>query len=240
MTHVNLALAFAAGVLGFVSPCILPLIPGYISFVSGLSLQEIREGGAGSRARVMAASVLFVLGFALIFTMLGASASLVGAFILDNRQLLSRIGGAVVILIGLSVLGIIKIPVLYRERRFHITRRWGLLGALPAGMAFGFAWTPCVGPVLTAVLTLAAAEGMAARGAALLLAYAMGLGVPFLATALLLTSAIDALGWLKKYGPVVTTASGVFLLVMGIAMVTDMLYQLNIYLIKLFPFTPAI
>ncbi|MGH2670109.1 MAG: cytochrome c biogenesis CcdA family protein [bacterium] len=242
MIEVNLILAFAAGVLGFLSPCVVPLIPGYLSFVSGLSLAEMSvEERRRHVGRVLLATTLFVLGFAAIFTAMGASASLLGDVVLGNRQLLSRIGGVVVILLGLAVLGIIKVPGLYRERRFQIGRRpLGLIGAFPVGMAFGFAWTPCVGPVLTAVLTLAAASQTAGTGAALLFAYSMGLGLPFLVTAVLMTAAFDTMGWLRRNARLITTASGVFLLVMGAAMVTDALFALNTWLIRLVPIRPVI
>jgi len=242
MIEVNLILAFAAGVLGFLSPCVVPLIPGYLSFVSGLSLGEMsKEERRRHQGRVLLATTLFVLGFAAIFTGMGASASALGAIVLGNRQWLSRIGGVVVILLGLAVLGIIKVPGLYRERRFEIGRRpLGLIGAFPVGMAFGFAWTPCVGPVLTAVLTLAAASQTAGTGALLLFAYSMGLGLPFLITAVLMTAAFDAMGWLRRNARIVTTASGVFLLVMGAAMVTDALFTLNTWLIRLVPIRPVI
>lgn len=240
MANVNLAIAFAAGILGFLSPCVVPLIPGYISFVSGVSLTDM--GVAERRryvGRVLAATALFVLGFALIFTSLGASASLLGSFVLQNRRLLSRIGGAVIIALGLAVL--LKLPALVRERRFSLTRRpMGLAGAVPIGMAFGFAWTPCVGPVLTAVLTLAATEQDARRGAMLLFAYSLGLGLPFILSAGLLVLAFDSLKWLRRYSRPITAASGVFLLVMGVAMVTDVLFALNTWILRLFPFRPAL
>src|SRR5579884_2733915 len=177
--HVNLLIAGAAGLLGFFSPCVLPLIPGYISFVSGVSLAEL-QGGHGRRhlGRVVAATVAFVFGFSVVFTALGASASLVGAFVLRNREILSRIGGILVLLLGLSVLGVIRLPGLSRERRVPLTRRpAGFLGAFLVGMAFAFAWTPCIGPVLAAILTLAATTQRAGDGAALLFAYSLGLGV---------------------------------------------------------------
>ncbi len=242
MSEVNLILAFAAGLLGFLSPCVVPLIPGYLSFVSGISLGEMSpEERRQHLGRVLLATSLFVLGFSMIFTGMGASASLLGDLVLSNRQLLSRIGGAVVIVLGLAVLGIIKVPGLYRERRFQMPRRpVGLLGAVPVGMAFGFAWTPCVGPVLTAVLTLAAASKTAASGALLLFTYSLGLGVPFLVMAVLMTAAFDTMGWLRRNARAVTTISGVFLLVMGTAMVTDMLFTLNTWLIRLVPIRPLI
>jgi cytochrome c-type biogenesis protein len=242
MNDVNLVLAFAAGVLGFLSPCVVPLIPGYLSFVSGLSLAEMTmEERRRHLGRVLAATSLFVLGFGTIFTALGASASALGGVILDNRQVLTRVGGAVVVLIGLSVLGVIKIPGLYRERRFQMQRRpLGLLGAFPVGMAFGIAWTPCVGPVLTAVLTLAAASRTVGSGAVLLFAYSLGLGLPFLVTAALMTAAFDTLGWLRRNARYVTAVSGVFLLVMGAAMMTDLLFTLNTWIFRLVPYRPTI
>jgi cytochrome c-type biogenesis protein len=242
MHQVSLLLAFAAGVLGFLSPCVVPLIPGYLSFVSGLSLAEMSlEERRRHLGRVLAATSLFVLGFATIFTALGASASALGGLVLDNRLLLTRLGGAVVIVIGLAVLGVIKVPGLYRERRLHLQRRpLGLVGAYPVGMAFGFAWTPCVGPVLTAVLTVAATAQTVANGAMLLFAYSLGLGVPFLITAMLMTAAFDALGWLRRNARYVTAASGLFLLAMGTAMVTDLLFAFNTWILRLVPFRPAI
>jgi cytochrome c-type biogenesis protein len=202
-----------------------------------MSLEERRR----HLGRVLLATSLFVLGFAAIFTALGASASLLGGLVLDNRLLLTRVGGTVVILIGLAVLGVIKVPGLYRERRLHLQRRpVGLLGAFPVGMAFGFAWTPCVGPVLASVLTIAATAQTASSGATLLFAYSLGLGLPFLITALLMTAAFDAMGWLRRNARYVTTASGIFLLAMGTAMVTDMLFAFNTWILRLVPFRPAI
>jgi len=242
MNDINMLLAFAAGILGFLSPCVVPLIPGYLSFVSGLSLVEMSiEERRRHLGRVLLVTALFVLGFSTIFTALGASASALGGLILNNRLLLTRIGGAVVIFMGLAVLGIIKVPGLYRERRFQMERRpLGLLGAYPVGMAFGFAWTPCVGPVLTAVLTLAATTRTASAGALLLFVYSLGLGLPFLITAFLMTAAFDTMGWLRRNARSISTVSGIFLLVMGAAMVTDMLFSFNTWILRLVPFRPAI
>jgi cytochrome c-type biogenesis protein len=241
MADISLVLAFAAGVLGFLSPCIAPLIPGYLSFVSGVSLHAVDPAGRRThRARVLGSTFLFVLGFATIFTALGASASLVGGFVLTNRVWLSRAGGIIVILLGLSVLGILPLPGLSRERRLAMVPRPGALGAFPVGMAFGFAWTPCVGPVLAAILTIAAASQGVGDGALLLLLYALGMGVPFLLTAALLTSAIDALGWVRRHGRVIETASGGFLVVMGAALLFDLIFRLNTWMLRLVPFRPAI
>ncbi len=242
MPEVNLLVAVAAGVLGFLSPCIVPLIPGYVSFVSGLSLADLSpEDRRRHRVRVLGSTSVFVLGFASVFTALGASATFLGTFVLSNRMWLGRIGGAIIVLLGLSVLGTLKIPALYRERRFAVARpRGGVLGAFPVGMAFGFAWTPCVGPVLAAILTLAATSARTTEGAILLLGYSVGLGVPFLVTAVLLTGAIDALGWIRRHGSMVETASGAFLVVMGTALMFDLIFRLNSWILRLFPFRPAI
>ncbi len=274
--HLNLVIAFAAGLLGFFSPCIVPLIPGYLSFVSGVSLAELGhapgyptegmplppkgasqssppKGSSLSRptaqnlpkpstaGRILWATLVFVLGFSVIFTALGASASLAGAFVLTNREWLSRIGGAVVILLGLSMLGVVKIPGLYRERRVQITRRpAGLGGTFLVGMAFGFAWTPCVGPVLGAILTLAATTQRAGDGALLLFAYSLGLGIPFLVTALLLTTAFSALRAVSRHAHAIEVASGAFLVVMGTALLFDWVFRLNAWILQAFPVRPAL
>ncbi|HEV8354049.1 MAG TPA: cytochrome c biogenesis protein CcdA [bacterium] len=242
MPQVNFALAFAAGILGFLSPCIVPLVPGYLSFVSGLSLTEMDPSERRRHlSTILGTTAVFVLGFASIFTALGASATVLGSFILTNRELLSRVGGVLIILLGLSVLGVIKIPGFYRERRFQVTRRpGGMLGAFPVGMAFGFAWTPCVGPVLAAILTVAATSQSTLGGAGLLLAYSLGLGVPFLITAILVTTAFDGFAWLRRHGRAVEMVSGGFLVVMGTALMFDLVFQLNAWIFRLFPFRPAL
>jgi cytochrome c-type biogenesis protein len=240
MPEVNLILAFAAGVLGFISPCIVPLIPGYVSFVSGLSLSEMDPHQRRQHlGRVWLSTLLFVLGFSTIFTAMGASATVAGNFILSNRQWLSRAGGVVVIVLGLAVLGVLKIPSLYRERRFQVRAR-GIWGAFPIGMAFGFAWTPCVGPILAAILTLAATAGRASDGALLLFAYSIGLGVPFLVAAGLLSTVFDALSGIRRHGRAIEAISGAFLVVMGAALMFDLVFKLNTWILRLIPFQPAI
>jgi len=153
---------------------------------------------------------------------------------------LGRVGGAIIIILGLSVWGMVRIPALTRERRFQASRRGGLLGILPVGMAFGFAWTPCIGPVLAAILTLAATSTRAADGAILLLGYSLGLGLPFVITAVLLTGAIDALGWVRRHGRLIEAASGAFLVAMGAALMFDLIFRFNTWILRLFPFRPAI
>jgi cytochrome c-type biogenesis protein len=191
--------------------------------------------------RVALTTAVFILGFSVIFTALGASASFAGAFVLGNRLLLGRVGGVIVILLGLIMLGVIKIPGLARERRVQVTRRpGGVLGAFPIGMAFGFAWTPCVGPVLGAILTLAATTQRGTDGAVLLFAYSLGLGIPFLVTAILLTTTFEALRSLGRYAHLIEKASGVFLVIMGSALLFDLVFRLNAWILQVFPVRPAL
>jgi cytochrome c-type biogenesis protein len=241
MSEGSLILAFAAGVLGFLSPCVLPLIPGYVAFVSGVSLAGSPQASPGRLARVLTGSLLFVIGFSAVFTALGASASLLGGLIEQYRQPLTRAGGIVVIILGLAVLGVFRIPALSRTRRFAVEQnRLGLIGALPFGMAFGFAWTPCVGPTLASILTLAAASSTVASGASLLFAYSLGIGIPFLAAAAVLSTAIGAMRGLVRHGRLIERASGVFLVAVGLAMVTDYLFVLNSWLLGIIPIRPAL
>jgi cytochrome c-type biogenesis protein len=237
----NFPIAFLSGVLGFLSPCVLPLIPGYVAFVSGVSLQDMQQGRRARLGRVILGSALFVAGFSVVFTLLGASASLAGSLVLEHRAAISRAGGAIVILLGLAMLGWIKIPALYRERRIHVhENRWGLVGALPVGMAFGFAWTPCVGPVLGTILTMAASTESVDRGAQLLFAYSLGLGLPFLAAAAALTSAMGTLRWLMRHGRRIELLSATLLILVGLAMVTDQMLRFNAWLFSVFPFQPRL
>jgi cytochrome c-type biogenesis protein len=174
------ALAFVAGLISFTSPCCLPLMPGYVSYVSGVA-SGTPAGNTRTvalRSRTMLAAGLFVAGFAVTFTLMGAAASELGAVILRNRLVLGRVAGVFVIAMGLATIGLLRVPFLYRERRFDLSRiRPGPAGALPLGMAFAIGWTPCIGPVLAGILTAAATVGGAWRGAALLFVYSLGLGV---------------------------------------------------------------
>lgn len=241
MDTANFPIAFLSGILGFLSPCVLPLIPGYIAFVSGVSLQEMQQGKSARLGRVLAGSALFVAGFSIIFTLLGASASLAGSLVLEYRSVITRIGGVVVIVLGLSMLGWIRIPALYRERRFHLhENRWGLAGALPVGMAFGFAWTPCIGPVLGTILTLAAGADTVERGAQLLFVYSLGLGLPFLITSTLLTSATGTLRWLMRQGRRIEMISAGILILIGVAMASDQMFRINGWLFSILPFQPTL
>jgi len=175
--------ALVAGILSFVSPCVLPLVPGYLSFISGVSLDNAHTGTAlpeGTTRRVFLASIAFVLGFTCVFVALGASASSIGALINEKLWILTKIAGVAVILFGLHTMGLLKINALYRQAQIDVKRKpAGPLGAFVVGLAFAFGWTPCIGPILGSILALAAQEGTVRHGASLLAVYSFGLGVPF-------------------------------------------------------------
>jgi cytochrome c-type biogenesis protein len=233
---VSWILAFFAGVVSFVSPCVLPLIPGYISMVSNLSFQELKnEDVEGKVRKILLPSVLFVLGFSVVFVTLGISASFVGGFLSRNKLLLFRISGAIIILFGLFVIDILKISQLYRERRISLPHgNFGLLGTFFLGIAFGFGWTPCVGPILASILLYASTTGGAGKGAALLFVYSIGLGLPFLLTGLALSRALTTFSWIKRHYGLYKSTVGGMLIIIGILMVTNNLYYLNVYGQKIF------
>ncbi len=204
--------------LSFSSPCCLPLLPGYFGFLSGLS--DEHDGELGRRRTLIGAS-LFVLGFVVVFTTLGASASLLGSFLQDHREATYQISGVFVVAMGASMLIGANLPFLSRGARIDLsTMRRGPAGAFPLGMAFAFGWTPCVGPVLAALLAYAGATGSLAQGASLLFVYALGLGVPFIGAALLYRRAAGSFGWLRRHGLAITRAGGAVLVAMGILLLT--------------------
>ena len=212
----GLAVAFGAGVLSIAAPCSWPLIPGYLAYVSGVG-----AGDTSRVRRVMGASSLFVLGFAVVFTALGATASVLGALLLRHLPLLVKLAGAFVIVMGLATLGVLRIPLLYREKRFDLARvRSGPAGAIPLGMAFAFGWTPCIGPVLASILTAAAATNTAPWGAVLLVLYSMGLGIPFIALGLGFQRARGSLDWLRRHGRAIEAIGGAVLVGVGILFVS--------------------
>ena len=229
--QVSWVLAFFAGVVSFLSPCVLPLIPGYVSLVSKMSFEELTEGETeGKVNRIFIPSLLFVLGFAFVFVTLGASASFIGTFIQQNKFLLLKISGVIIILFGLFTMDIIKIPQLYRERRLNIPHgNLGLLGIFLLGIAFGFGWTPCVGPILASILLYASTAEGAGKGALLLLIYSLGLGLPFLLTGLALSKALSAFGWIRRHYSLYKIIVGGTLVAVGVLMVSNNLFYLNIY-----------
>ncbi len=224
------ALAFLAGILSISSPCCLPLIPGYLSYMGGVA-----TGDGSNRRRVVGAAALFVGGFAVIFTALGAAASLLGSFLLGALPLFLKIAGVFVILMGLSMLGVLKLPFLYKEKRFDVRRiRSGPAGAFPLGMAFAFGWTPCIGPVLASILTAATATQSAARGAGLLMIYSLGMGLPFMLMALAYTREGRTPGFFKRHALVIERAGGGLLIAMGVLLITGQWTRLFVPLLRLF------
>jgi cytochrome c-type biogenesis protein len=222
-------LALLAGMLSITSPCCLPLIPGYLSYMSGVA-----AGGHG-RARVMGAAGLFVAGFATIFTGLGATASLAGSFLRGALPLLTKISGVFVIVMGLTMLGILRIPFLYRERRMDLRKvKSGPAGAFPLGMAFAFGWTPCIGPILAGILGAAAVVRTAREGAALLAIYSLGMGIPFMAMAFAYAGRGTGITFFKRHALKIERAGGVLMVSMGILLLTGYWTRLFVPLMRLF------
>ncbi len=218
-TDVSVLAAFTGGVVSFASPCVLPLVPAYLSVVTGLGTSTIRDGGRARLGRVLATAGGFVAGFTVVFVALGLSITAVGQALSTNRVTITRISGLVVLSMALFLAGslVLRAPWLYQEKRWHpALDKFGPLAAPVAGVAFGFGWTPCIGPVLTSVLAVAAASGQAAHGGALLLAYSAGLAVPFLAAALALDRISGAFGFVKRHFTALTAASAALLGVFGV------------------------
>jgi len=234
--NVTLLMAFGAGLLSFISPCVLPLIPGYLSYISGLSLDEMRGGpvasGAGAatvavaapavRRQVVLASLAFILGFTIVFVALGASASAIGQYVMTRLNILGKIAGAVVILFGLHTMGVLRIEWLYQEKRMQSQQRpEGFLGAAIVGMAFAFGWTPCLGPILAGILAVAATQDTVGHGVQLLSAYSIGLGVPFFAAALAINRFFAAFARIRHHYHKIEIVSGALLVVIGLLIFTD-------------------
>lgn len=227
--------ALLAGLLSFLSPCVLPIVPPYLAYMSGISLPDMMDAQATNRRAVLAASS-FVLGLSTIFLLLGFTASALGFFFLQNQVLFGRIAGAVVIVFGLHFLGLFRIPFLDREARIDAGDRGGsALGAYVLGLAFALGWTPCIGPQLAAILTLAASEASVARGTALLAVYAAGLGIPFLLVAIFIGRATRVLNWLKPHMGLIEKTMGLLLVVVGLALVTGVFTAFSFWLLDTFP-----
>jgi len=227
-----LLVALAAGVLSFLSPCVLPIVPPYLAYMGGITLAE-----AGTeRRRALLPAAFFVLGLSTVFLFLGFTASWFGQLFLQNQVLLARIAGAVVIVFGLHFLGILRIPILNREARLDAGDRGGsAFGAYVLGLAFAFGWTPCIGPILGAILSLAATESSVARGTTLLAAYALGLGLPFLLVAAYLDRARGLMARLKRHMGAIEKAMGVLLVLVGIALLTGAFSAFSWWLLETFP-----
>ena len=235
--NVTLIAAFAAGFLSFISPCVLPLIPGYISFVSGASLDEMRSGDAAARRHVLLTSLAFVIGFSLVFVALGASASAIGRFLVGNIPLLGKIAGALIIVFGLHMMGVFRLSFLDTEKRAHAKRKpAGPLGAVLVGIAFAFGWTPCIGPILAGILAVAASRETIGEGVLLLAVYSLGLGVPFLLTSLAINRFFSVTARIRRHYHAIELVSGGLLVAIGVLIFTG---QLTIIVRYLEPYLPV-
>jgi cytochrome c-type biogenesis protein len=225
-----LPVAAVAGVVSFLSPCVLPLVPGYLSYVTGLSGADLAGGRPGSTGRILAGTLLFVGGFSFVFVSAGVLFGAVGAFLLEHARALQVVLGGLTIAMGLAFLGVLGrlLPAATREWRVHRSPSVGLSGAPLLGVLFGLGWTPCIGPTLGAVLALGFSEGAAARGGVLAVAYCVGLGLPFLAAGLAYRRALGALGWVRRHTVWVMRAGGAMLVTLGLLLVTGVWQDLTV------------
>ena len=224
MSHeLSIPIALVAGLVSFLSPCVLPLVPGYISMLSGATIEELKVGASPAlMSRILRNSLSFVAGFSIVFVVLGASATAVGKFLLAERTTFNLVAGIIVIVFGLHLTGLVKIPLLYREARLTTGEpRRGLAGAFLLGFAFAFGWTPCIGPILAAILALAAQRHTVLQGMFLLAVYSAGLALPFLLTSVGLGQFLKLYGGFRKHLQTVEISSGVLLIALGLLMATN-------------------
>lgn len=223
--------AFLAGILSFLSPCVLPLIPGYVSLISGASVEELQTSERRVLGTVMLHSITFVLGFSVVFIALGAVATGVGQVVNEYHSLLSKIAGVVVIIFGLHLTGVLKIKALYADKRMHdVKGSASALGSFAVGFAFAFGWTPCIGPILATILVLASAQGTVMKGVVLLAVYSLGLAVPFLLTSLGVDRFLSFYGRFRKHLHTVEVLSGILLIAIGVLIFLNNLKLLSGYL----------
>ena len=214
--------AFGGGMVSFLSPCVLPLVPGYLSLMSGVGVAELQQPGPTHTARILRSTLLFVAGFTVVFTALGAGASAIGQVLTRHQRGLDQLAGVVVIVMGLLLAGFVSPRPLLAEKRLHVSpSRLGAWAPPVMGMAFAFGWTPCIGPILAGVLALAANQHTLAHGVALLIAYSLGLGVPFVVTGVAFGSLTGAFGWVKRHFRVLNLVAGLLLVGFGLLLVTN-------------------
>jgi cytochrome c-type biogenesis protein len=231
----GMLVALVAGLISFLSPCVLPIVPPYLAYMSGTSVGEI-QGSSAARRRATFAAFCFVLGLSTVFLILGFTASAFGAFFLQNQTLFTQAAGAVVIIFGLHFIGLFRIPFLDTEARFDAGDRGGsAFGAYVLGLAFAFGWTPCIGPQLGAILSIAATESSVGRGTFLLGVYAAGLGIPFLLAAMFMSRAMGLMNKIKRHMGVIEKAMGALLVLVGIAMISGAFTWFSWWLLEQFP-----
>lgn len=230
--------ALVGGLISFLSPCVLPLVPPYLCFLGGTTFDQLtgEKIAPDVYGRVVLAAIAFVFGFTTVFIMLGATATAIGQLVATNMDILSKIAGAVIIILGLHFLGILRIPILYREYRSEAGSGGGsIVGAYIIGLAFAFGWTPCIGPVLAAILAIAASKNSVGDGVSLLFVYSMGLGIPFVAAALAFGPFMGFLTRFRRHLGVVEKVMGGLLVVTGIAFITGSMQLLAIWMLEMFP-----
>ena len=231
--------SLVAGMLSFLSPCVLPLVPPYLCFIGGVSLEQISEDeelAPGVMRAVVLSAVVFVLGFSTVFIALGATASTIGDFIVDYMDILSKLAGGVIIVLGLHFIGIIRIPILYREARFHAEKKpAGLIGPYIIGLAFAFGWTPCVGPVLAAILMVAGSESSITYGMGLLAVYSAGLGIPFILAAVAMKQFMNFMARFRRHLQTVERVIGALLVLTGILFMTGSMADIAFWILETFP-----
>jgi cytochrome c-type biogenesis protein len=236
-TDISIPAALIAGLISFLSPCVLPLVPPYLVYLSGLSLE--RFAGAEPEPRVrretVLGAVLFVLGFTTVFVALGASASVIGGLVRIYSDILAKIAGVAIIIMGLHFLGVFRLAFLMVEKRVAVPKPAGLWGAYVMGLAFAFGWTPCIGPILAAILAVAASEATVAKGAGLLAVYSLGLGIPFLLAAFAVEPFAAFLARFRKHLGVVEKIMGALLVLTGIAFLTGFIASASFWLLETFP-----
>lgn len=237
MHDVSIPAALIAGIVSFLSPCVLPLVPPYLIYLTGATIDRVNndETVSSSQRAVMVSAVMFVLGFSTVFVALGASASFIGSLIRTWSAELSVVAGIVIIIMGLHFLGLTRIGLLMREGRLTAPKPVGLWGAYVMGLAFAFGWTPCIGPILAAILSVAAAEATVAKGAGLLAVYSAGLGIPFLIAAFMVEQFSSLFARMKRHLATVERAMGVFMVLTGIAFLTGSVSAVSIWLLETFP-----
>jgi cytochrome c-type biogenesis protein len=234
---VTILAALLAGALSFLSPCVLPLVPPYLVYLAGASLQQLADGEAKPTARrhALLAALLFVLGFSTVFVALGAGASAIGTLLRSYAHALSIVAGVAIMIMGLHFLGLTPIAWLMREKRLQVTKPVGLWGAYAMGLAFAFGWTPCIGPILAAILAVAASETTVLKGAGLLAVYSLGLGIPFLMAAVAVGPFAAFLARFRAYLGVVEKGMGALLVLTGIAFLTGTITDASFWLLETFP-----
>ncbi len=238
ISGIGILTAFGAGLISFLSPCVLPLVPGYLSYIGGQSLEEMQDPGRSwwETAAVLGISFCFILGFSTVFIIFGASASAIGRLLMAYRFEANILGGLIIIIFGLFMTGLLRLSWLQQELRYHGDVRGGRpLAAYLLGIAFAFGWTPCIGPILGAILTLSATSGLGGDGTVLLAIYSMGLGVPFIAAALFTNRFLRHSRRLRRHGHILQISAGVILIIMGIAMVTGYLTSFSLWLLDALP-----